>query len=149
MRSSAKQYYASRLDQWSNRMTDDRKQKILWVDCLGGLLVGVIVLCACQPISRLDNLPLGIIVGVGIANLVYGSFSLWLTTRHSRPRSLIKLLAIANMLWLVVCIVIVVTNWQQISIFGILHKLGEGLFVASLGYLEWDWQDALVSADIP
>ena len=110
------------------------KQNILWLDCIGGLVVGVIVLFACRLISKWDSLPLWIIIGVGIVNLVYGSYSLWLTTRNPRPMVYLKILAFGNMVWLIVCIALVATHWQEISLFGVVHKLGEGAYVAWLGY---------------
>jgi len=124
-------------------MASQQKQKILWVDCIGGLVVGVIVIFACRLISRLDSLPLWIIVSFGIANLVYGSCSLFVTTRKPRPMRLIKILAIANMVWLVICIAIVASHWQQVSLFGVFHKLGEGAYVAILGVIEWKWREEL------
>ena len=119
------------------------KRKILWVDCVGGLAVGVIVLLGCRLISRLDSLPLWVIIGFGIANLVYGAYSLWLTTRKPRPLILLKVLALANMAWLAVCVAIVATHWQEISLFGVCHKLGEGIYVAGLGMVEWKWRHQL------
>lgn len=110
---------------------------------MGGLLVGVIALSFAPFLSRLDGLPLGIIRFVGFANLVYGSYSLWLTTRAMRKLVFVKLLALANMAWLLVCIAIVAAGWHEISVFGVFHKLTEGFYVASLGILEWRWRHAL------
>ena len=121
-------------------MIDQLKEKILWLDCIGGLVVGVFLLLFCQTISRWDNLPLWIIIGVAIANLVYGSYSLWLTTRKPRSLVALKILAIANMAWLAVCVLIVATHWREISTFGIVHKIGEGVYVAGLGFVEWKWR---------
>lgn len=124
-------------------MDTGKRQNILWVDCIGGLIVGVLILCFCQLISEWDSLPLWIVIVVGIANLAYGGYSLWITTRNPRPMILVKILALANMAWLVVCVAIVVSHWSEISPFGILHKLGEGIYVASLGYTEWRWRKTL------
>jgi uncharacterized membrane protein (UPF0136 family) len=119
------------------------KKNVLWVDCIGGLVVGVLILCACKLISYWDSLPLWIVLAVGFANLAYGGYSLWVTTRNPRPILLVNILALANMAWLVVCVAIIASHWSEISIFGILHKLGEGIYVASLGYVEWRWRKTL------
>ena len=119
------------------------KQNVLWVDCIGGLIVGVLILCACKLISHWDSLPLSIVLGVGFANLAYGGYSLWVTTRKPRPILLVKILALANMAWLFVCVAIVASHWSEISVFGIFHKLGEGIYVAALGYVEWRWRETL------
>ena len=126
-------------------MVNMDKRTILWVDCTGGLAVGVIVLACCNFLSNLDSLPIWVTIFVGFANLGYGSFSLWLTTRSPRPLRLVRVLAIANIAWLAVCITIVMSHWQGISTFGVFHKLGEGLYVALLGCLELKWRHALAS----
>lgn len=121
------------------------RQNVLWIDCLGGLLVGVLVLLFSNLISEWDSLPLGIIRFVGFANLVYGSYSLWVTTRVPRKVIFVKILAIANMAWLLVCIMIIAMHWNDISLFGVSHKLAEGIYVASLGVIEWRWRKSLGS----
>jgi hypothetical protein len=124
-------------------MNVGEKDNIFWFDCIGGLVVGVIILCLCPLISAWDNLPLWIVLAVGFANLAYGGFSLWVTTRSPRPVLLVKILSLANIAWLAVCIAIVVWHWSEISFFGVIHKIGEGLYVASLGLMEWRWRRSL------
>lgn len=119
------------------------KQNILWVDCVGGIFVGLLVLCFFRLVSSLGGLPIWIVLLVGFANLLYGTYSLWLTTRSHRPMVLLQVLAFANMAWLLVCLAIVVSHWNEITIFGIVHKLTEGIYVATLGCLEWQWRETL------
>jgi len=117
--------------------------KILWIDCLGGLAIGGLVIACCRMLGSLENLPVAVVFGMGLSNLCYGSFSLYVTTRKPRRVHWVKILAIANMLWLLVCLVIVVRFRQKISAWGLIAVIGEGLFVASLGYTEWRWRDHL------
>ena len=124
-------------------MNNITKQNILWVDCIGGLVVGVLVLCFCRLISSLGGLPIGIVLLVGFANLFYGTYSLWLTTRNRRGMVFLQILAFANMAWLLVCLAIIVSHWSDITIFGMVHKLTEGIYVAALGWLEWQWRESL------
>ena len=63
--------------------------------------------------------------------------------RNPRPMILVQVLAIANMFWLACCLVIVIIYGSQISILGWLHVIGEGVYVALLGYLEWRWRNRL------
>ena len=126
-------------------MKMNNRNNILWLDCIGGLLVGILVLLFCRLISTWDGLPLNVIIFVGMANLLYGSYSLWVTTRAPRPLKVVTILAFANMGWLAVCITIIAVNWTEISTFGVLHKLGEGLFVSILGYTEWHWRKSLAA----
>lgn len=119
------------------------KDKILWTDCLGGLTVGVIVLLFHRFLSHWENLPISIVLTMGCVNLLYGSFSLYVTTRYPRPRYLISILAAANMCWLLVCIGIVVSYRNEIALLGFLLVLGEGMYVSALGYIEWRMRYAL------
>lgn len=66
---------------------------LLWVDCVGGLLVGAVVLCFCSWLSQIEGLPESTVVVMGVANLVYGLFSLFVTTRRVRPARLIHAVA--------------------------------------------------------
>jgi len=119
--------------------------RILWVDCLGGLAVGLIVFVFCRLISEWQNLPLKVVLLMGAANLIYGCYSLYVTTRKQRPSGLVKLLSIANMVWLLVCSAIVVMYWSQISLFGMAHVIGEGIYVAGLGFVEWKMKESLAT----
>ena len=121
------------------------RSRLLWVDCIGGLVVGFVVLVFCQLISSWENLPLETVVLMGAANLAYGVYSLFVTTRKKRPLILVKMLAIANITWLLVCVVIAVIYWSQISPIGFVHVIGEGIFVASLGFVEWKMKESLAA----
>jgi len=116
--------------------------RILWLDCLGGIIVGIVVLAICRPLSNWECLPVSIEMGMGIANLIYGCFSLFVTLCRPRAKSLIATLAVANMAWLLVCVLITTIWWEQISWLGLLHVLGEGVYVAGLGYTEWTLRDS-------
>lgn len=129
-------------------MDAGKKDNILWLDCIGGLIVGVLVLLACQLFSYWTGLSLSIILTIAFANLAYGGYSIWVTTRNPRQLIFVNALAIANMAWLLVCLLIVVFNWDEISIFGIIHVLGEGIYVATLGYTEWQWREALATSAV-
>lgn len=123
--------------------------KILWLDCLGGLTVGVLVLATCSLLSLWENLPVGVVIAMGLANLLYGSYSLYVTTRKPRPLPLVSGLAVANMSWLLVCIAIAVIYWQRITGLGLLHVLGEGIYVAGLGVVQWQWRQKLSGTASP
>jgi len=116
------------------------KDKILWIDCLGGLIVGCVVLSIYKLLGDWEGLPTAVVLFMGVVNLAYGSYSLFVTTRNPRPLPMVKLLAIANMFWLLVCLVMAALYWQQITVLGILHVVGEGIYVAALGLIQWRWR---------
>lgn len=125
--------------EWMKALT----KRLLWVDCLGGLFVGVVVMFFCRQLSDWEQLPPSVVLLMGAANLGYGGYSLFVTTRKPRPLALVKILAMANMAWLVVCLIIFSMYRNEISAFGTLHVLGEGVYVAALGYAEWMAKDSL------
>lgn len=125
------------------------RDKILWLDCIGALVAGVLLIAISPLLSAWGSLPVIVLIGIGIGNLVYGSYSLFVTTRNPRPMILVKLLAGANVGWLFVCLVLLVYFWRQISIIGIVHLAGEGLYVAALGCLEWHWRNELGDSRSP
>lgn len=118
-------------------------EAILWVDCLGGLAIGALVLALSGPLSRWEGLPLQVIIFLGAMNVTYGVYSLYVTTRSPRGLDLVKVLAVANMSWLVVCLAIAYLWRNEITTFGLAHVVGEGLYVAGLGSREWRLRDRL------
>ena len=126
-------------------MESKNRGRILWVDCIGGLVVGIVVLAFCQLISGWQNLPLATVIVMGAANLAYGGYSLFVTTQKKRPLILVKILAMANMVWLLVCVAIAAMYWRQISLLGIAHVIGEGIYVAGLGFVEWKMKASLAT----
>jgi len=122
------------------------KTNLLWVDGIGGLAVGVLVLALASWLSSLHGLPKNLIVFLGVANLVYGSYSTSLAFRSRRPRKWVVFLVFANILWGVLCLSLFLKFNQTIAITGVLHLVGEGIYVGGLGYLEWRWKEFLIKA---
>lgn len=127
-------------------MIETKNKGLLWVDCIGGLLAGSLVLPLSHMVASWDGLPQGVIIFTGAANLIYGCFSLNLALREKRSMTMISILAWANMFWLLVCCLLTATWWSQISLFGIVHLIGEGIYVAGLGAVEWHNRESLTSA---
>jgi hypothetical protein len=123
-----------------------RKGRLLWVDGLGGLLAGTVVLLLSGWLSEVERLPEHFVVFMAGANLVYGAYATSLASRPERPAVLVGVLACANMFWLILCLGFALWFRDQISVFGLLHVLGEGAYVGGLGCLEWRWRVALRAA---
>lgn len=119
------------------------KSHLLWVDCSAGIAAGLLTLGLSGWLSPLYGLPQALIIGVGAANLLYGAYSLSLARRAQRPMRMIQLLAVANIGWALVCLMIVLSHWQAITGFGMAHLLIEGAFVGGLGLSEWRHRDLL------
>jgi hypothetical protein len=97
-------------------------------------------------LSRLYGLPRGILLLMAAANLLYASYSFFLARRGERPMSLIKLLVYANAAWVLVCFGLAGRFWEQATVFGLAHLIGEALFVGGLAALEWNQRHQLATA---
>ena len=122
-------------------------RSLLWIDCTGALVAGAVVLAASDWLSGLYALPVGVVLGLGTANLAYGGFSFSLARRTVRPRALVRVLAAANVAWAVVCVVSAAVLAGQASPYGLAHLLLESVYVGGLGVLEWRYVDALNRSD--
>ena len=117
-----------------------RIRTILHIDSMGGLAAGFIVLLLHGILAQWYGLPERIVLFIALANIAYGSYSggLVLYTRLKalpHRRSIFVLIA-ANLLWPLVCVILLVMNKVSISFWGTGHLLLEGLYVGLLGALE-------------
>lgn len=116
---------------------------LLRIDSIGGLIAGTLALSLSPWLSRLYAVPQSLVVGMGVANLAYGTMSGLLQRRAVRPPALIRLLVVANGLWAVLCLVTAVRLASTASVFGLAQLVGEGLYVGGLAALEWRAREAL------
>jgi hypothetical protein len=123
-----------------------RKTNLLWIDCLAALLAGVAVLALYKWLAPIYRLPENLLLAIGVVNVIYGVYSLSLAAApHRRTRFRIAALACANMGWAPVCFALGVAWLETASPFGLAQLFGEGLFVGTLGFLEWRARAALVA----
>ncbi len=117
---------------------------LLWVDSVGGLLVGTVVVAAPGALSRLYRMPRAAVVGLGVANLAYGAFSGSLALRQRRSPGQIAALVAANAAWAAACGLAAARLAGTASVFGIAHLVAEGAYVGGLAALEWRHRDRLL-----
>ena len=113
------------------------KERVLWVDGLGGLIVGFVVLVLHPWLSDIEGLPKRLVLFMALCNLAYGTYSTSLARRSMRSVRSVAVLAAANFAWLFVCLAIAYANRESITALGALHVVGEGLYVGGLGIVEW------------
>jgi len=119
--------------------------RIFWIDGFSGLAGGIFMLSLRTFLADLYALPLRLITIIGLVNMVYATFGLWLASRKQRSLVLVSALAIANGSWTVVCIGLAITFGRSAHVIGIGHILFEGAYVATLGTIEWRNRLALVT----
>ena len=124
----------------------DFRPKILWIDGLGAAVVGVAVLLAGRWLEEWYRLPKDLLFFIGVVNVVYASYSLSLVVRAKRPKTLIVLLVVANLTWASICLGLAIVFSKTASPFGLIHLVGEALWVGGLACLEWRWRELLRTA---
>lgn len=118
-------------------------RRLLRIDSGAGLLAGAAVLALSGWLAPLYDLPRALLLGMGVANLAYGTFSGSLAVRRRRPRGLIVALAAANATWALLCLAGALRFRDSASPFGLAHLIGEGALVGTLAALEWRWREHL------
>lgn len=118
---------------------------LLWVDCVAGAVVGVLVLVFARPLSHWEGLPLSVLTFTGAANLLYAAYSFSLAMRRERSIRLIQILVLANLAWAPVCLGLLMRHSDSATAFGLLHLAGEAVFVGGLAIIEWKNRDLLAT----
>lgn len=124
----------------------DLRRKLLWIDGFAGLTAGIVVLSLAGPLSQWYRLPNDLMLLTGVVNVAYGCYSLPLARRARRPMALILLLVFGNLFWAMLCFRWAYLFWPDASLFGRIHLVGEGLFVAGLALVEWRMRQSLLGA---
>ncbi|MDM7923362.1 MAG: hypothetical protein QUS14_13780 [Pyrinomonadaceae bacterium] len=112
--------------------------KILWVDCLGAIATGVMLIALSGWLGPLYGLPAWVVVAHGFVHMTYGTYSLSLAVRNRRPMSLIKLLVFANAGWAVLCVIFAGVLLTVGTGFAVAAFVVEGIYVGGLAMFEWN-----------
>lgn len=114
--------------------------KILTLDSLAGLTVGILTLALSPFITELYGWPPGFALFLGSANLLYGLYSGSLTLRFRSQGSLsslpVILLIVFNSAWAGHCLTQVWYLWDSAGFLGLGHLLLEAIFVGGLAMVE-------------
>lgn len=119
------------------------RRQLLWIDGLAGLLGGISLFLTLDWLEKWYNIPRGTLVFIGIANLTYATYSLSIAMLKKRPEILIVILVTANLAWAWNCLRMAITFGKTASIFGLMHLIGEAIFVGGLACLEWRYRKEL------
>lgn len=120
------------------------RYRLLRIDSLGALSVGVGVLLLSNYLASWFGLPLSYIIFMGIVHIAYGCYSFSLFVRNQRPLRLITLLVIANLVWALSCVLRLALFAQTATPLGIAYLVLEAVYVGGLAYLEWRNRELLL-----
>ena len=120
--------------------------KIIYTDSFAGISVGVFTLIFWQFLANLYSVSGEVIILVGTMNVLYGCFAFRLLNYKRRTITSVRLLAKANFLWVLCCVVLFTLHLHKASVWGLMHFAIEALFVGLLALLEWQNQENLTSS---
>jgi hypothetical protein len=115
-----------------------RAKSLIWFDAIAGLMAGLFMFALSRFLIEFYQFPPRLYTTIAFFNLAYGCTSLViaLTSRGDRV-PLLRVIAVANLLWTFCCFTLAVIWFRHASPFGIAQLLGEGHFVGVLGIVEW------------
>lgn len=119
--------------------------KILWIDAFAAIAVGVVTLLLIEPLAHWYRLPQDLLSFIAIINLVYGTYSLGLAYFSKRPLALLVILIVANFVWSLNCLRMIVTHFDQATILGLAYLFAEAVVVLIFSINEWRFRNCLVS----
>lgn len=118
-----------------------RARALLWFDGGAAFAGGTTVLALREWFAELHRFPVGLVLFIGIANLLYASYSGSLAAlaslQKTPSRRAIEVLVVGNLLWMAFCAAVLVATWSSASGFGSAHVGLEGLFVGLLAAAEY------------
>lgn len=120
----------------SSRLMTERT--LITTDWIAGATAGVLMLGLHPWLSRWYALPPDLLRFIAAANLGYAlvSFTISRRARGAHVPGL-RLMAVANMLWGVVCVVLGMRWFATASVWGLAQLFGEAVLVGGLGVVEW------------
>jgi hypothetical protein len=121
--------------------------RVLWIDGLAGLSAGVALVVLRGWVIAQYGFPPEIVTAIAMANLSYGTYGVTLALWRRRRVGAVAALAVANALWAMVCVSLVVRLADQATPLGTFILLFEAAFVATLAVLEWRNRKALAGSE--
>ena len=118
---------------------------LLWIDCIAGALAGIAILLLLDWLAALYSMPADLLVFIGVANVLYASYSFSIAIRRIRTSLMLNALIVANGVWALVCVGLAARWAGTATLFGMAHLLAEALFVGGLASLEWKWRGLLLA----
>ena len=113
-------------------------QRLLWIDGIAALTSGCIALVFTSFLSDFLKLPQPLLRTLAFISLGYAVYSLSLAQRKVKPVPLLKLLVVANSVWVVVCLSVMLFYSNTATFYGTIYLVLEALFVGALALFEWN-----------
>lgn len=111
-------------------------KKILWTDCIAGTGTGMAGLAGYSWFAGFLGLPADLILIIAAITLAYGLVAFRLAWQHIPSVGLLRLLVMANWIWTIISIGLLVVYVGKTTVFGTLFLVLQVVVVGGLAYLE-------------
>lgn len=109
---------------------------LMWIDAFAAMTAGVVVLTFKTPLSRVFELPEGLLLTQSIIALTFMPYSFFLAIKRPDAPSLYRTLAIANLVYGVFCLIALLLFFPTANVFGVGYLLFDAIIVITLAVLE-------------
>ena len=113
-------------------------RRLFLVDCLGAILTASLLTFVVAPLQSVFGLPYLTVYKLATVAIFLALYSAinykFFGKKWSRW---LRVIAIVNALYCLVTMIVIVVNWQVITLLGIIYFAGEAAIVARLVLLEW------------
>ena len=112
-------------------------RRVLVLDAVASGATGLLAIVASGFLSWLLDLPAGMLLGAGLVLVPYVLFVVYTATRSEIPRGAVTLIIIANALWAIASVAVLLSGWVAPNALGIAFVLAQAAVVALLGELQY------------
>jgi hypothetical protein len=112
-------------------------RNVILLDAAASGGTGLLMIAGAGLLEGLLGLPAALLRGAGLVLVPYVAFVVWAGTRQSVERGGVWAIIVANALWAVASIGLLVGGWVAPTALGYVFVVGQALVVALLGELQY------------
>lgn len=112
-------------------------RRVLVLDAVASGATGLLAIAASGFLSWLLDLPASLLLGAGLVLVPYVLFVVYTATRVDIPRGAVWLIIIANAIWALASVALLLSGWVAPNALGVAFVLAQAAVVALLGELQY------------
>ncbi len=112
-------------------------RRVLWLDAGTGMATGVLQVLLPGSLAGLLGLPEGLLIGAGWLMLAYVAGIVFLATRLVVPAAGVWVLIVANLLWVLACLALLMGGVVAPTLLGMGFIAVQAVTVGALAELQW------------
>ncbi len=112
-------------------------RNVLVLDAVASGATGLLAILASGFLAWLLELPAGLLLGAGLVLVPYVLFVIYTASRPAIPRAAVWTIIVANALWAVASVLLLLSGWVAPNALGVAFVLVQAGVVALLGQLQY------------